>query len=76
MGDWRWEGGAKVTLGPDGRFAFNERPAGYYFAATNRDFILVHGNGRFIDYLSLSADGARLTGFSAAGAAINATRMR
>jgi hypothetical protein len=75
-GDWRWDGGAKVTLGSDGRFSFNERPAGYFFAATNRDFVLIHGNGRFIDYLSLDAAGNRLSGFSAAGVAVNATRMR
>jgi hypothetical protein len=76
IGDWRWEGGAKVSLGGDGRFLFNDRLAGYFFAATDRDFVMVHGQGRFVDYVSLSADGARLTGYSAAGVALNATRLR
>jgi hypothetical protein len=75
-GDWTWMGGARVRFVENGSFTFNGRPAGHYFATSGRHFILVHENGRFVDYVTLDGDGQRLIGYSAAGVQISATRVR
>jgi hypothetical protein len=76
VGAWQWAGGARVELARDGSFTFNGRPAGHYFATSDRHFILIHANGRFVDYVTLDATAGRLVGVSAAGAEVNATRLR
>ncbi len=76
VGDWTWMGGAQVRFIKNGSFTFNGRPAGHYFATSARHFILIHDNGRFVDYVTLDSEGRTLTGYSAAGVPINATRVR
>ena len=75
-GEWRWSGGALVTMNRDGTFRFGNGPPGYFFATSARHFVLVHENGRVIDYATLDPSGEKLVGGNSIGGRFSAERIR
>jgi hypothetical protein len=74
-GAWNWFNGLTVTIGTDGRFQSTAGVNGTWSATGGamRQYRLRWDNG-FVDTVSLSEDGARLSGTNESGTRVSATR--
>ncbi|MEA2240142.1 MAG: eukaryotic-like serine/threonine-protein kinase [Thermoanaerobaculia bacterium] len=74
-GTWNWFNGLVVTIATDGRFRSTAGVSGKWspIDASRRMYRLQWDNG-FVDSVSLSRDGAALSGSNESGARVSATR--
>jgi len=55
VGRYIWSNGADVELRPDGTFLWNRERVGYYYRTSPLNIIMVHQDGRAVDYLTADA---------------------
>jgi hypothetical protein len=74
IGQWAWSNGVTVELQKNGAFLWDKEQAGYFFRTGPNSLIMIHRDGRAVDYLTADADFRNLRGYTARGDAISAAR--